>query len=166
MQDMDQLVQGIVAQLKQKEQVQQPPQKSQSQPKDGIQYPLREHCAQQLKAKSGKPYEQVTYEALIRGEVEKDDLKTHADTLWLQAEIAYRDGKKQFGDNLMRAAEMTAIPDEEVLEIYNLLRPNRTDKKTLLQAAEKVRRDYGANAIAALIESAAQVYEKRGIAKP
>lgn len=162
MQDMEQLVQGIVAQLKQKEQVQQP----QAQPKDGIQYPLREHCANQLKAKSGKLYEQVTYEALIRGEVDKDDLKTHADTLRMQAEIAYRDGKKQFGDNLMRAAEMTAIPDEEVLEIYNLLRPNRTDKKTLLQAAEKVRRDYGANAIAALIESAAQVYEKRGIAKP
>lgn len=98
--------------------------------------------------------------------MDKDDLKTHADTLRMQAKIAYRDGKKQFGDNLMRAAEMTAIPDEEVLEIYNLLRPNRTDKKTLLQAAEKVRRDYGANAIAALIESAAQVYEKRGIAKP
>ncbi len=166
MQDMDQLVQGIVAQLKQTEQEKSPGQTEQPKATGGVQYPLREHCANQLKAKSGKPYEQVTYEALIRGEVEKDDLKTHADTLRMQAEIAYRDGKKQFGDNLMRAAEMTAIPDEEVLELYNLLRPNRTDKKTLMAAAEKVRRDYGANAIAALIESAAQVYGKRGIVKP
>ena len=102
---------------------------------------------------------------MIRGEIKREDLKTHADTLRMQAKIAYQNGKKQFGDNLMRAAEMTAIPDEEVLELYNMLRPNRTDKQTLLAAAQRVRQEYGAEKIAALIEGAAKVYEQRGIIK-
>mgnify|MGYP002544404566 CR=1 FL=1 len=165
MQEMDQLVQRIVSELKQKKLETHEPAAPLQERASDLSYPLQEHCADRLKAKSGKSYSAVTFDALIRGEIEKEDLKTHADTLRMQAKIAYQNGKKQFGDNLMRAAEMTAIPDEEVLELYNMLRPNRTDKQTLLATAQRVRQEYGAEKIAALIESAAKVYEKRGIIK-
>ena len=130
-----------------------------------LHYPLAQYEADSLKAKSGKAFADVTYEQLIAGAVQPDDLKTNEATLRRQAEVAYGAGKKQFGDNLMRAAEMVSIPDDEVLEIYNLLRPNRTDKQTLLDTARRVREVYGANNIASLIEEAAAVYEKRGILK-
>lgn len=130
-----------------------------------LHYPLSKYEAGSLKAKSGKAFADVTYEQLIGGNIQPDDLKTNEATLRRQAEVAYGAGKKQFGDNLMRASEMVSIPDDEVLEIYNLLRPNRTDKQTLLDTAKRMREEYGANNIAALIEEAAAVYEKRGILK-
>ena len=130
-----------------------------------LHYPLSKFETGSLKAKSGKAFAEVTYEQLIAGGIQPDDLKTHEETLRRQAEVAYGAGKKQFGDNLMRAAEMVSIPDEEVLEIYNLLRPNRTDKQTLLDTAKRMREMYGADNIAALIEEAAAVYGKRGILK-
>lgn len=179
MKDIKQLVASIVSEIERGQAAQLPTEKienalngtskigqqSQTVSAQAVRYPLSKYEADSLKAKSGKAFADVTYEQLIGGSIQPGDLKTHEETLRRQAEVAYGAGKKQFGDNLMRAAEMASIPDEEVLEIYNLLRPNRTDKQTLLDTAKRVREDYGANNIAALIEEAAAVYEKRGILK-
>ena len=37
--------------------------------------------------------------------------------------IAQQHGNPQLADNLRRAAELTELPDEEVLAIYEALRP-------------------------------------------
>lgn len=163
MENIDQLVQRIVNEIEQENgaaPVRQPAQK-----REPAAYPLADTSADLLKAKSGKPFREVTYEGLIAGTVTGDDLKTNAQTLKLQADIARQAGKTQFADNLVRASEMVSIPDEEVLRIYNLLRPNRTDKKTLLENARMLREQYQAVHTARLLEEAAEVYEKRGILK-
>ena len=50
------------------------------------------------------------------------------------------------------------------MRIYDLLRPGRTrSKDELLAAARELRDDYGAATVAAFIEEAAEVYERRGL---
>ncbi|KZY32192.1 hypothetical protein A3731_22550 [Roseovarius sp. HI0049] len=56
------------------------------------------------------------------------------------------------------------MPQAEVMEVYELLRPGRAASKgALLQAAQGLRETYGAEELAALVEEAAEVYEKRGL---
>ncbi len=129
----------------------------------GYTYPLAKHHPDLLKTKSGKAFSEVTFERVIQGKVTHDDFKTNAQTLLMQAEIAEKAGKKQFAGNLRRAAELTAIPDEEVLKIYDKLRPNRATKQELLQIATDLRERYHANITADLVEETARVYEKRNI---
>jgi propanediol dehydratase small subunit len=64
--------------------------------------------------------------------------------------------------NLRRAAEMTRIPDERVLEIYNALRPYRSTKQELLDIAGELESKYQARVCGALVREAAEAYEKRG----
>ncbi|MGQ9533490.1 MAG: diol dehydratase small subunit, partial [Desulfotomaculales bacterium] len=84
------------------------------------------------------------------------------ETLRLQAEIAAAVGRRQLAENLRRAAELTAIPDERILEIYNALRPYRSTKAELLAIADELESRYGARINAAFIREAAEVYERRG----
>lgn len=72
-------------------------------------------------------------------------------------------GRKQLGANLRRAAEMTAISDERVLQIYNALRPNASTKAELDAIAEELETQYGATMLAGLVREAADVYERRDI---
>ncbi|UCF02298.1 MAG: propanediol dehydratase small subunit PduE, partial [Deltaproteobacteria bacterium] len=64
--------------------------------------------------------------------------------------------------NLRRAAELTRIPDERVLEIYNALRPYRSTKRELLDIAGELESQYQARVCAALVREAADEYERRG----
>ncbi len=126
-------------------------------------YPLAKNHPDAIKSKSGKAFSEITFERVIQGKVTHEDFKTHADTLLMQAEIAEKAGKKQFAGNLRRAAELTRVPDEEVLKIYDKLRPNRATKQELLDIAANLRTKYQANITADLVEETARVYEKRNI---
>ena len=66
-------------------------------------------------------------------------------------------------ENLLRAAEMTKIPDGVLLEIYNKLRPNRSTAAELEKIADDLAETYGAPRCAALVRDALRIYEKRGI---
>ena len=129
----------------------------------GYTYPLAKNHPEVLRSKSGKPFSEITFEKVIQGKVTHEDFKTNAETLLMQAEIAEKAGKKQFAGNLRRAAELTLVPDEEVLKIYDKLRPNRATKKELLEIADRLRSNYQANITAAFIEEIVAVYEKRNI---
>ncbi len=126
-------------------------------------YPLAKNHPDLLKSKTGKSFSEITFENLISGKVIHEDFKTNAQTLLMQAEIAEKAGKKQFAGNLRRAAELTRVPDEEVLKIYDKLRPNRATKQELLDIASRLRNEYQANITADLVEETARVYEKRNI---
>ena len=114
------------------------------------------------RALSGRPIDQLTLEAAVRGDLSPADLRVHPDTLRRQAEIAEAHGNPQLGENLRRAAELTALPDDEVLAIYEALRPGRSTAAGLEAVA--VRLD-GADAplCAALVREAAEVYARRGL---
>lgn len=126
-------------------------------------YPLSVHRTDVLFTPTGKSIEDITIEAVMAGEVGAEDLRITPDTLRLQAQLAEKVGRPQLGDNLRRAAEMTAISDERVLEIYNALRPNASTKPELDAIADELDTVYGATLLAALVREAADVYERRDV---
>jgi len=78
------------------------------------------------RALSGRPIDAITLAAAVRGDLSPADLRVHPDTLRHQAEVAEAHGNPQLGENLRRAAELTALPDDEVLAILPDDGPSRT----------------------------------------
>jgi propanediol dehydratase small subunit len=128
-----------------------------------VDYPLSVHRRDLLFTPTGKSIDDITIEAVVSGEVQATDLRITPDTLRLQAQIAEKDGRKQLGANLQRAAEMVAISDERVLEIYNALRPNASTKAELEAIAEELKSQYNAILLAELVSEAADVYDRRDV---
>ncbi len=127
------------------------------------QYPLMEHAADQLRAFSGRPLADLTPEAVARGDLSAADLRIHADALRAQAEVARQAGYDQLAANLLRAAELTVVPNQEVLQIYDLLRPGRASYEQLAQLADHLEQTYDAAENARFIREAAEVYHARGL---
>ncbi len=115
-----------------------------------------------VRALSGKPVESLTVEAVRAGELGLSDLRIHPETLERQAVIAEQHGNPQLADNLRRAAELTELPDEEVLAIYEALRPGRSTAAELTALAESLAAR-GLARCAALVAEAAEVYARRGL---
>ncbi|MBX3064227.1 MAG: glycerol dehydrogenase, partial [Anaerolineae bacterium] len=69
----------------------------------------------------------------------------------------------QLASNLLRAAELTVVPNEEVLKIYDTLRPERASLDELLSLADYLETQYQAVENARFIREAADVYRKRGL---
>ena len=115
-----------------------------------------------IRALSGKPVDGLTVEAVRAGEVGVADLRIHPETLERQAVVADQHGNSQLGENLRRAAELTRLPDDEVLAIYEALRPGRSTSAQLTELAASL----GARGLprcAALLTEAAEVYARRGL---
>ena len=80
----------------------------------------------------------------------------------MQAQVAESVGRDTLARNMRRASELIAVPDDELLTIYNALRPYRSTKKELNDIADNLERQYACTVNAAFIREAADVYEKRG----
>ncbi|MDT5151747.1 MAG: propanediol dehydratase small subunit [Mycobacterium sp.] len=128
-----------------------------------VDYPLSVHRRDLLFTPTGKSIDDITIESVVSGDVGATDLRITPDTLRLQAQVSEKDGRRQLGANLRRAAEMTALTDERVLEIYNALRPNASTKAELESIAEELLSQYNATLLAELVREAADVYERRDI---
>ena len=115
-----------------------------------------------IRALSGKAVEQLTVEAVRAGEVGVADLRVHPETLERQAVVAGQHGNPQLAENLRRAAELTRLPDEEVLAIYEALRPGRSTPGQLTELAASLA-GRGLPRCAALLTEAAEVYARRGL---
>jgi propanediol dehydratase small subunit len=121
--------------------------------------------ADQLQAASGRPLQGLTLEQVMAGVLSPEDLQIHAQTLQAQATVAREAGFVQLAENLERAAELTAVPNEELLQMYTVLRPGRATHAELLQLAETLSHNYGATRTAAWVREAAEVYQLRGLTK-
>lgn len=126
-------------------------------------YPLRDKAADELRTFSERPLRDITADAIAAGELTGDDLRTHGDALRQQARIARGAGYAQLADNLSRAAELTSVPNEELLKIYELLRPERATHEELTRLADYLERRYGARENAAFIREAAETYRERDL---
>ena len=124
-------------------------------------YPLADKRPELLKAPTGKKLEEITLEKVLKGQVNPEDVRISPETLELQAQIADADGRVAISKNFRRAAELIAVPDDKILEIYNALRPFRSSKEELLEIARLLEEDYGAMINGGFIRKAAEVYEKR-----
>lgn len=128
-----------------------------------ITYPLMEHAGDQLHAASGRPVGEITLAAAAAGELSPTDLQVTAETLQAQAAVAQQAGFTQLAANLLRAAELTAVPNEELLRMYTVLRPGRSTLAELEQLATTLATTYAAPRNAAWVREAATVYQQRGL---
>ncbi|PVZ12908.1 diol dehydratase small subunit [Actinomycetospora cinnamomea] len=128
-----------------------------------VDYPLSSRRPDLLHTPTGKHIEDLTLDAVVAGDLSPLDLRIAPDTLLMQAEIADGAGRWQLAENFRRAAEMTEIPDERVLAMYNALRPNASSGQELADLADELEREYSAGRTAALVREAADVYGRRNL---
>jgi propanediol dehydratase small subunit len=125
-------------------------------------YPLIDQ-ADQLRAVSGRPLHEVTLDAL--DDLSIADVQISPATLRAQAEIARQAGFRQLATNLTRAAELTTVPNAELLHMYELMRPQRASHAELLELADALEQRYQAVENARMVREAAAVYQARGLLK-
>jgi glycerol dehydratase small subunit/propanediol dehydratase small subunit len=127
-------------------------------------YPLAETQPEAVVGPRGKRLSEVTLDAVLDGSVTMEDLRITPDALLAQAGIARDAGRPTLAGNFERAAELVNVPQQVIMQIYELLRPGRAaTKQQLLDAARLLREDHGAPRMAAFVEEAAETYEERGL---
>ena len=128
-------------------------------------YPLLENEADRLHAASGRAVNTIDLEAVAAGELSEADLQVGDKTLRAQAEIARASGYAELASNLLRAAELTAVPNQDLLQMYEMLRPGRSTYAQLLDLADMLASSYGAAETARFVREAADVYKARRLLK-
>ncbi|MEO1192744.1 MAG: diol dehydratase small subunit [Pseudomonadota bacterium] len=127
-------------------------------------YPLAEKRPDLVESADGKPLDALTLEALEAGTIGMESLRITPEALRQQAAIARAAGRETLAQNFERGAELVVVPQEVIMQAYELLRPGRApDKQSLLDMAARLRAEYGAETVAAFLEEAAAVYEARGL---
>ena len=126
-------------------------------------YPLLESAEESLTASSGRRINSVTLDAAAAGEVDAADLQISAATLRAQAELAHQAGYRELAQNLQRAAELTAVPNQELLRMYELMRPGRSTYAQLTEMADRLEQEFSAPITAAFVREAAEVYRNRNL---
>jgi propanediol dehydratase small subunit len=124
-------------------------------------YPLGSQRADLVRTPSGLPLEEVTLEALRAGRLASDDIRATAETLRHQAAVADAAGRGALAENLARAAELAAMPDEALLEIYTALRPRRSTAAELENWADRLESEFAAPLTAAFVREAREAYAAR-----
>jgi len=127
-------------------------------------FPLAEKRPEMVRGRRGKQLGEITLDAVLADRVTLEDLRITAEALRQQAEIARAAGRPTLAENFERAAELTDVPQDVIMRTYELLRPGRAGSKDeLLARAQLMRETYGARQLAAFIEEAAEIYERRGL---
>lgn len=114
------------------------------------------------RAFSGRELGAVTVAVVPAGELGPDDVRIHPDTLRRQADVAEAHGNPQLAENLRRAAELAAVPDDELLAIHDAVRPRRSTRAHLQAIAARLDAG-GAPRCAAFVREALAVYQRRGL---
>jgi propanediol dehydratase small subunit len=118
-----------------------------------------------VRTATGRTLDDLNIEALRAGELTAEDFRISGETLRRQAQAAEAAGYRQLAENLRRAAELTGISNQEVLDIYDALRPGRSTYKELIALADRLKEDLDAPLTAAFVREAAEVYQERGIVR-
>lgn len=127
-------------------------------------YPLAETQPDEITGQRGKRLSDISLDAVLSGDVTMEDLRITPEALRAQAEISRDVGRPTLALNFERAAELVDVPQDFIMEVYELLRPGRAKfKQQLLDAAQRMRETYKADGIARFIEEAAETYEERGL---
>jgi propanediol dehydratase small subunit len=120
---------------------------------------------QALRTQSGRTLDELNMQAILAGRLTPDDFRISDETLRQQADVAEAAGYGQLAENLRRGAELTHISNDEVLEIYDKLRPGRATQEELVALADRLENVLDAPLIAGLVREAAEVYYTRGLSQ-
>jgi len=124
-------------------------------------YPLASKHPDWVKTPTGKTAQDITLENVLNGSVTNQDMRITPEILRTQADIARDAGRGLLALNFERAAELTVVPDNQVLDIYNALRPFRSSKQELIDIAKELENKYGAKICAEFVREAAELYQER-----
>ena len=125
-------------------------------------YPLGTRRPDLVSTPGGIPLGDVTLAAVRAGELGADEIRATPQTLRLQAEVARAAGRTQLAESFERAAELAAVPDELLLEVYTALRPRRATAVELEEWAARLD-VHSASRTAAFVREAAAAYAERGL---
>ena len=128
-------------------------------------YPLGTRRPDLVSTPGGVPLRDVTLDAVRAGTLATDEIRATPATLRMQAEVARAAGRSQLAESLERAAELAAVPDDFLLEIYTALRPRRATATELEGWASRLE-SYEASKTAAFVREAAVAYADRGLLAP
>jgi propanediol dehydratase small subunit len=126
-------------------------------------YPLGTQRPDLVRTPGGQGLEELTLEALRSGRLDASEMRATGETLELQGQVALAAGRPQLAANLGRAAELTGVPDEVILEIYTALRPHRSSAAELEQWANRLEHNFDAPLTAAFVREASVVYAERNL---
>ena len=105
----------------------------------------------------------LTLEHLRAGKILPDDVTISRETLLAQATRAEAEGYPQLARNFRRAAELTAIPNDVLLQTYEKLRPYRSTYYELLAMSQEISACYDAPETGEYIRQAAEAYQAKGL---
>jgi propanediol dehydratase small subunit len=125
-------------------------------------YPVGARRPDLVSTPGGVALDDVTLDAIRAGELGADEMRATPATLRLQADVARAAGRTQLAESLARAAELAAVPDDLLLEIYTALRPGRATAEELEAWASRLD-GFDAVATAAFVREAAAAYAERGL---
>ncbi|SNZ06863.1 diol dehydratase small subunit [Cohaesibacter gelatinilyticus] len=128
-------------------------------------YPFGKHHRSEIPSRSGKTLENIELDNVLAGTVSPDDLAIQRVTLEAQAQVATEAGYTEVAENLLRAAEMTNIPDDEILDMYEALRPGRSTYYQLLSLSQRISSQFDAELTGNYIREAADAYRDTGLLK-
>ena len=126
-------------------------------------YPLGTRRPDLVTTPSGLGLGELTLEAVRAGLIGPEDLRATPETLRRQSAVALAAGRTQLADNLARAAELSTVPSETILEIYTALRPHRSTAEELEAWAERLESELEAPLSAAFVREALDAYAARGL---
>jgi propanediol dehydratase small subunit len=106
--------------------------------------------------------DELSVSAAVGGRLSLPDLRMDPETLRHQATQAAAHGNPQLAENLLRAAELVSIPDEELMALYEALRPHRSTADELDELAASLEQR-GASRCASLVLDAGKVYKRRNL---
>lgn len=107
--------------------------------------------------------DELTIENLRLGALAPKDVTIRKAQLEAQAAFAEQKGYVQLARNFRRAAELTNLPREVLMSVYEKLRPNRSSYGELLSASQELIARYDAPETGSYVREAAEVYRKRGL---
>jgi propanediol dehydratase small subunit len=124
-------------------------------------YPLRVHHADTVRSAGNHTLDEIQIDNINREVLSPKDLNIHADTLLAQANISRQAGFTRLSENLTRAAELTQLSNQELLQLYDRLRPGRSSYAELIGLANLLEEKYHAVFCAQLFREAAEIYKVR-----
>lgn len=114
------------------------------------------------RAYSGRESTELTEHRLAADDLVADDVRIHPDTLAAQARVAEEHANPQLAANLRRAAELAHLSEDEVMALYEALRPHRSTAEDLAALAGRLEQ-VPAPLCSELVREAAEVYAARGL---
>ena len=85
-----------------------------------MRYPLGQYEREFIQSKTGKKLEEITLDEVLKGHISSDDIKISKETLKAQGQVAAENGNFPMEKNFERAAELTEVPDDVILKMYEL----------------------------------------------